>query len=509
MKTSDLEFEYNERKDGYIYINEDRLESEIKKILIKGSNIESMEIPQEISRDAYLCLTKKRENILNWYSLDQDSDVLELGAGYGELTEYLCMHTKNVTCYERKTERIDIINLRCKKYGNLTCCGGDLQEQNWNETFDYVIIHDIFTLARKFYKGENPNVDLLKFVRKHLKPQGKILIFTENRLGLKYFSGATEEISNQFFWGLNSYDEDERSRTFSKSELEDIIRKSGMLYLNWFYPYPNLVYPLEIYTDEIRDKIVYGISKPDYEIISDRYEFFNEQRMFWTLHQEKIENQFANAFFVECSMQPIKKQILFADMENEFVIANKKNGKFIDINGNLLPDGIRLDAYLVAKIQDTVNCNLGNKNPYIFQIYDVFRGIYQFLLKENYQVSDLYYQEGELRGNCRESREKRPASEYERWKLTYDWYVFHIMFYRNASRRIKLEHLVEIMHIQTENISGYLQQWKLEQDRHYIIPRLGQSMFDFEAEDAKDLIYFERENMDQMSIKSQLIKMWR
>ena len=102
MKTSDLEFEYNERKDGYIYINEDRLESEIKKILIKGSNIESMEIPQEISRDAYLCLTKKRENILNWYSLDQDSDVLELGAGYGELTEYLCMHTKNVTCYERK-----------------------------------------------------------------------------------------------------------------------------------------------------------------------------------------------------------------------------------------------------------------------------------------------------------------------------------------------------------------------------------------------------------------------
>ena len=30
MKTTDLEFEYNERADGYIYVNEDKLETEVK-----------------------------------------------------------------------------------------------------------------------------------------------------------------------------------------------------------------------------------------------------------------------------------------------------------------------------------------------------------------------------------------------------------------------------------------------------------------------------------------------
>ena len=32
MKTTDLEFEYNERADGYIYVNEDKLETEVKEL---------------------------------------------------------------------------------------------------------------------------------------------------------------------------------------------------------------------------------------------------------------------------------------------------------------------------------------------------------------------------------------------------------------------------------------------------------------------------------------------
>lgn len=507
MKTSDLEFEYNEKSDGYIYVNEDRLEEEIKGILSLGKDVETLKIPEEISRDAYLCLTKKRENILKWYRFKENASVLEVGAGYGELTEYLCRHVKRVTCYERKTERIDVIKARCKSYENLKCYSGYLQEQQWEDQFDYIFIHDIFALSRKFFKSRDASEEMLRFLSPYLKTDGRILLTIENRLGLKYFAGAAEEISNQFFWGLKSFDEDERCRTFSKKELEKILKNSGLKQINWYYPYPGLVYPLEIYTDDIMDKIVYGISEPDYELVSDRYQFFDEQRMFWTLHEEGIENKFVNAFFVECSMEEIEKQILFSDIEQGFAVQRKTERGYVDGTGSVLPDGIRADAYLEGKIQEAVNCNLGNKNPYIVQIYDAFRSIYHFLQKGSYRLQEFYCNDGIIMPH--QNKEKNePASELWRWELIYEWYVNHVMLYRNAKRRIRLENLMQIMQIQKENVAMYLQNWKNKRDIHYITPTLSQNMFDFEAEAAKDRKYFEEEDLNMNPLKERLEKLW-
>ena len=327
-------------------------------------------------------------------------------------------------------------------------------------------------------------------------------------MGLKYFAGAAEEISNQFFWGLNAYDEDERCRTFSKTELESILKSSGIRQTNWFYPYPDLVYPLEIYTDDIMNKIVYGISKPDYEIIADRFLLFDEQRMFWTLHREGIENRFVNAFFVECSMEDVEKQILFADLENDFRITTKKGDTFIDAAGTALPEGIRVDAYLEGLLQKVVNCNLGKENPYISQIYTVFSEIYRFLQKGNYKMQDFYFCEGELKLHTNGEKDNQPASEYQRWELVYEWYMNHIMFYRNAKRRILLEDFMQIMNISKEHIAGYVRNWKQQKDNHYLTPRFSQNMFDFEAEDAKSRKCFEKEALKNESLKSRLEKMW-
>lgn len=507
MKTSDVEFEYNERAEGYIYVNEDRLEEEIKKIISSKKNVEALKIPEEISRDAYLCLTKKRENILKWYPLAENASVLEVGAGYGELTAYLCEHVNQVACYERKTERINVIKMRCAAYKNLTCYSGHLQEQQWMETFDYIFIHDIFALSRKFFKGTDASVEMLRFLLPYLKADGRLLLTIENRLGLKYFAGAAEEISTQLFWGLKSFEEDERCRTFSKKELEEILRESGFTYVNWFYPYPGLVYPMEIYTDEIMDKIVYGISRPDYELVSDRYQFFDEQRMFWTLHKEGIADRFVNAFFVECARKAIEKPVLFSEIDRGFVIHKKTEQGYVDSEGRLLPEGIRLDAYLSEMIQYAVNCNLGSRNPYIPQIYNIFRDIYCYMQRGAYALEDFYYSKNGVTPH--QGKEYNgPASEYQRWKVMYEWYVNHIMFYRNAKRRILLEDLNKIMDIQEENIAAYLANWREQRDKHYIVPRYSQNMFDFEAEAAKDILYFDKGDLCRHSLKERLEKLW-
>ena len=118
MRNNDIEFEYNSKDEGYIYVNEERLEEEI--LLHLNSDIEQLKIPEELSRDAYLSLTKRREDIIKWYPFDENGSLLEIGAGYGELTKNLCSRLKKVDSYEPKSERIYIIEKRCREYDNLS-----------------------------------------------------------------------------------------------------------------------------------------------------------------------------------------------------------------------------------------------------------------------------------------------------------------------------------------------------------------------------------------------------
>ena len=233
----------------------------------------------------------------------------------------------------------------------------------------------------------------------------------------------------------------------------------------------------------------------------------DEQRMFWALRNEGIANRFVNAFFVECSRKESGKQLLFADLKNGFTIKEQTEQGFIDGSGNLLPKGERLDVYLAGKLQETVNCNLGGKNPFISEIYDVFREIYLYLQKSFCRIQDFYYSDGKIALH-EQKQEKKPASEYWRWELVYEWYFRHVMFYRNAKRRILLEDLLEIVQVNTGHIAEYLKVWKDKSEKHYITPRLSQNMFDFEAEAAKDARYFGQELINKRTLKDKLESMW-
>ena len=52
----------------------------------------------------------------------------------------------------------------------------------------------------KGYIGtDDPYVEMIRRIKRHLKPGGQILIAIENRLGLKYFAGCTEDHTGVFF----------------------------------------------------------------------------------------------------------------------------------------------------------------------------------------------------------------------------------------------------------------------------------------------------------------------
>ena len=75
------------------------------------------------------------------------------------------------------------------------------------------------------------------------------MIAIENRLGLKYWAGCTEDHVGRYFEGLEGYHNSEGVRTFSKKEWEKLIEISGMRG-KFYYPYPDYKFPLAIYSDE-------------------------------------------------------------------------------------------------------------------------------------------------------------------------------------------------------------------------------------------------------------------
>ena len=162
--------------------------------------------------------------------------------------------------------------------------------------------------ARRFIQAENASVRFMEKAKSFLKKDGVILLAIENRLGLRYFAGAGEEHTKRQFLGLDSYDTYDYVRTFSRSELEDILSRTGFSGWRFFYPFPDYGMPSEIHPT------------------LQRYRFFDETRLFRTLQNEGIAANFAHHFLVEIFHGvPSEHHILYAHAplengKNEFLV---------------------------------------------------------------------------------------------------------------------------------------------------------------------------------------------
>ena len=92
-------------------------------------------------------------------------------------------------------------------------------------------------------------MDFLKIISRHLKPDGKIVLAIENRLGLKYWAGCTEDHFGTLFEGLEGYPTTSGVKTFSRKEMSAILKEAGDLKASWYYPFPDYKLPMTIYSD--------------------------------------------------------------------------------------------------------------------------------------------------------------------------------------------------------------------------------------------------------------------
>lgn len=260
-------------------------------------------------------LSSIRENILNWYPFEKTQTAIEIGAGCGAITGVLCQKLGKVVSVDLSKRRSSINYQRHKGYENLEIIVGNFNDIELPEKYDYVVLNGVFEYAISFTDSNRPYHEFLRHISKFLKPNGKFLIAIENKLGLKYFNGGKEDHTDNYFIGLNNYVGNETVRTFTKTELAQILTDEGYSYHKFYYPYPDYKFPSEIFTDESINQNGYG--RPYINIETNRYSLFDECAVGESLMKENVRDIFANSFLLEASKEEFEASVIYAKLNAE------------------------------------------------------------------------------------------------------------------------------------------------------------------------------------------------
>lgn len=242
-------------------------------------------------------LSNIRENILDWYNFNPEGTLLEIGSGCGAVTGLFCKKVRHVTAIELSKRRSMVNVTRNAQYDNLTIMLGNFEDIQIKEKFDYVTLIGVFEYSICYINSENPFMDMLKRAKSFLKPGGKLIIAIENKYGLKYFAGATEDHSGRNFDGLENYVAVDRVRTFSKGTLEKMLQEAGFGKNQWYYPMPDYKLPREIYSDS-RLPVHGSIRGTCTAYDRDRYELMDENLCYDSVCEDGLFPQFANSFLI-------------------------------------------------------------------------------------------------------------------------------------------------------------------------------------------------------------------
>lgn len=240
-----------------------------------------------------------RTNILEWVPFEGNEEVLEVGSGCGAITGALADKAGAVTCIDLSKKRSMINAYRNRERDHIAIMVGNFQdiEKRLTGQYDIITLIGVFEYASSYIGGKQPYVSFLEKMKRLLKPGGKILVAIENRLGLKYWAGATEDHVGELFEGLEGYPKTGYAKTFSQPELNRIMEQAGFLKYTYFYPYPDYKLPTVIYSDDYLPKVG-ELSQNKVNFDRHRVSLFQEEQVFDSLIEDGLFPLYSNSYFV-------------------------------------------------------------------------------------------------------------------------------------------------------------------------------------------------------------------
>lgn len=294
-----------------VYSDTEKLEQEMYEIANLYPEDESQDfIAQDSRYTVNNTYSSVRRNLLNWYHFKQNSSVLEVGAGMGALTGLLCDKLDHVVALEMSEKRAEVIRKRYPNRKNLTLVSDDIFTWETEKRFDYIVVVGVLEYAGVFCSDNFPYQKFVSNLTRFLKPDGTVLLAIENRFGLKYWCGASEDHLCKPFAGIRGYKEGKDARTFSKKELECFFANAGLINSRFFYVLPDYKFPTLIYTDNYKPNLS-AIQKLAFSYVKGSSLICKEAELYKDIFENSVEGFFANSFLIEASYSDLSEQPMY------------------------------------------------------------------------------------------------------------------------------------------------------------------------------------------------------
>ncbi len=95
---------------------------------------------------------------------------------------------------------------------------------------------------------------------------------------MKYLAGCGEDHIGKPFVGIEGYSTTDRARTFTKSQIENLLKDTGFSDIYFYYPYPDYKLPTVIYSDDYMPNSSSLFHVGNYDL--DRLLCFDEQKAY-------------------------------------------------------------------------------------------------------------------------------------------------------------------------------------------------------------------------------------
>lgn len=241
--------------------------------------------------------SKQRENIVSWLPIRKTDKVLEVGSGCGAITGALANMAGQVTCIDLSKKRSSVNAYRHEDSDNVTIHVGNFLdiEPGLDTDYDYICLIGVFEYGQSYMGSDRPFHKFLEIIKKHVKPDGRIVIAIENKHGLKYFAGCKEDHLGTYFSGIESYPQGGYVRTFSRRGLEKIFNECGASEYHFYYPYPDYKFPTTIFSDK-RLPLPGELSNNIRNFDRERLLLFNEKNAFDGIIEDGLFSVFSNSY---------------------------------------------------------------------------------------------------------------------------------------------------------------------------------------------------------------------
>lgn len=252
-----------------------------------GKTMKDLQDHPDFSNPFQLEFCKEKTNILNCCDFHAEDQVLEIFSQYGVLTSAISPQVKHIDSIEPSSEACHIQSILNSDLKNVDLYDVAILDFQPSRKYDHIFLIGNFERCLSLFEDAE---HLFLYLKKMLRPGGKLWIAYHNPYAIRYFAGERSE--------KNYFATIEQPAELSASAIKTKIQNAGFQ-STFYYPLPDYEFSTVVYSENYLPK--YGeLANIRRNLRFPRYVLFNEEKAL----NEAIKNHhfetFTNSYLILC-----------------------------------------------------------------------------------------------------------------------------------------------------------------------------------------------------------------